>query len=73
MEDKEWLEVIKSCQRAGREHKRLLAIAEQEYEARYGQNPSDVDDDWWIDTVNYCTGETTLEQIDKAAKFCLDD
>ncbi len=67
MTDKQWQRVIDKCQEAGQEHLRLLRIAEAEYEKRYGHNPSEVDDDWWIDTVHYCKGNTDIELIKMAA------
>ena len=71
MTDKQWQSAINKCRKAGDEHKRLLTIAENEYIRRYGHNPSEVDDDWWIDTLHVCTGDTDLEKIkDSAESHC---
>lgn len=69
MTDKKWQSLIKKCQKAGNEHLRLLKIAEDEYVKRYGHNPSEVDDDWWIDTLHYGRGSTDLNLIKKAAEM----
>lgn len=52
MTDKEWQTVIDACYKAGKEHLRLLKIAEKEYIRRYKHNPSEVDDDYWIDSLH---------------------
>ena len=71
MTDKQWQSVINKCRKAGDEHKRLLIIAENEYIRRYGHNPSEVDDDWWIDTLHQCCGDTDLQKIkDNAELHC---
>lgn len=69
MTDKQWQSVINRCRKAGDEHLRLLKIAEDEYINRYGHNPSEVDDDWWIDTLHYCKGDTDLEKIKQSAEL----
>jgi hypothetical protein len=68
MTDKKWQKVINDCRKAGDLHKNLLKLAEVEYVNRYGHTPSEVDDDWWIDTLHYCTGDTFLEDIIKSAQ-----
>lgn len=69
MTDKEWEHIIERCRKAGDEHKRLLKISEDEYQKRYGQSPSDVDDDWWIDSLHICTGDTDLQKIKNSAEL----
>ena len=69
MTDKKWHKIIIKCKAACDEHKRLLEIAEEEYFKRYGHAPSDVDDDWWIDTLHYGRGSTDLDLIKKAAEM----
>ena len=69
MTDKQWQSVIKKCRKAGDEHLRLLKIAEDEYIKRYGHNPSEVDDDWWIDTLHYCKRDISLDKIKSAAEL----
>ena len=69
MKNKEWHDIIIKCKKANDEHKRLLKIAEKEYERRYGKNPSEVDDDWWIDVMHYGNGSTDLDKIIDSAKW----
>ena len=46
------------------EHKRILELCEAEYEARFGNNPSEVDDDYWIDSLHYGQGKKiTIQDI----------
>ena len=72
MTDKKWHEIIIKCKAACDEHLRLLKIAEEEYYKRYGNSPSDVNDDWWIDTLHYGRGSTDLDLIKKAAEMRID-
>jgi hypothetical protein len=54
----------------------LLKQAEEEYERRFGSNPSDWDDDFWIDSLHGACGdaaaELTVEQVTESAKLCRD-
>lgn len=36
-----------------KKQRKLMERAEEEYERRFGSNPSEVDDDYWIDTFQY--------------------
>jgi hypothetical protein len=49
----------------------LQRISEAEYERRYGENPSDVDDDMWIDSTSGACGDVdeniTWKQVDDGA------
>lgn len=69
MTDKQWQKIIMQCQEAGKLHLDLLKIAEDEYEKRYGVSPSEVDDDWWIDSLHYCKGSTDLKLIQESAEL----
>ena len=69
MTDKNWQKVIDECYSCLQKSKELLKVAEQEYERRYGNNPSDVDDDWWIDTLHYGNGGTDLKKIKQSAEM----
>lgn len=70
MDNRKLQELMDQCYQAGLKHKRLLEQLEAEYEARFGSNPSDVDDDNFIDTFHYCTGERmTVKQMTKGAKL----
>jgi len=69
MTDKQWQKVINKCRKAGEEHLAYLHTAENEYIKRYGHNPSEVNDDWWIDTLHYCKGDTDLQKIKDSAEL----
>ncbi len=69
MTDKKWHEIIIKCKAACDEHLRLLKIAEEEYFKRYGNAPSELNDDWWIDTLHYGIGSTDLDLIKKSAEI----
>jgi len=73
MTDKQWQAIINECRKAGDEHLRLLHIAEKEYNRRYGHDPSQVDDDWWIDALHYCNGCTDLKNIKNSAELHKDN
>ncbi len=51
MTDEKWKDLIERSAKAHIEANRLRGLAEKEYERRYGKNPSEIDDDWWIDTI----------------------
>lgn len=70
MTDKKWLKVIEECSDVYAKYLALLEIAEEEYIRRYGNNPSDVDDDWWIDCMHYGVGAIDLDKIKQSASRC---
>lgn len=51
--DKQWLDDMNRCIKALNEYCKYKDIIEEEYERRFGHNPSDVDDDSWIDVFHY--------------------
>lgn len=53
MEDVEFKRLIVKARSLARKHAKAIEDAEEEYVRRYGINPSDIDDDGWIDTVHY--------------------
>lgn len=66
MTDKQFTELLGRVARAYNRYKPLLDLAELEYERRYGSNPSDVDDDFWIDSLHGACGpcsEITAEEV----------
>lgn len=69
MTDKQWQLVINKCVKAGNKHLTLLKIAEDEYIRRYGHNPSEVDDDFWIDALHQCKGSTDINKIKESAEL----
>jgi hypothetical protein len=52
MTDKQFVAKIRLAMIAAIKHKNLVKELEEEYENRFGRNPSDADDDYWIDTVH---------------------
>lgn len=72
MTDKQFTALMRKTQDAGLKHKKLFSKLEEEYFKRYGQYPSDVDDDFFIDAFDYCQGELpTLEQVHDSATLFL--
>lgn len=71
MTDKKWLESINSAAQAYQIFVTLRSQAEKEYESRYGVNPSDVDDDFWIDTVQGA-GCKDIKELKENAKSCVE-
>lgn len=72
MTDKAFERLIRKTADACTKHMSLLRDAEREYERRYGNNPSDVDDDYWIDSLHGCAGDAvcmTVAQVDEHAKI----
>ncbi len=71
MTDKQWQSAMVKCIAAFRKYDALLKEIESEYERRYHQHPSDVDDDYWLDTFQNCIGGDfpDLEMIKEQAKF----
>ena len=50
---------------ANEKYKNLLREAEEEFENRYGDNPSEIDFDSWIDVYHQGTGFLSAEKIDE--------
>ena len=73
MTNKQWQSLINRCIKAGEEHLRLLKKAEDEYIRRYGHNPSEVDDDWWIDALHQCKGNSDIDMIIESAELHKDN
>ena len=68
MTDRKWESIIKKSQKKLLEAFELRKIAETEYVRRYGQHPSEWDDDWWIDTVHYGRGDVDIQKIKEEAQ-----
>ncbi len=49
MTNTEYRKLLMRLTKANRKYKTLLAEAEEEYKRRFGDFPSEVDDDAWID------------------------
>lgn len=68
MTNQEWQSKINRCRSAYARYKILLGECEREYEDRFGVNPSDVDDDFWIDTMHLGIGSSNVDKIIESAK-----
>lgn len=75
MTDRQFTNLLRKTARAYNRYKPLLEAAEKEYKRRYGNNPSDVDDDFWIDSLHGAGGAAdesiTAAVVDENAKSCL--
>jgi len=70
MTDKELQKLMDDTYKACIHHKKLLDELEEEYEKRYGYDPSSVDDDYFIDTFHYGSGgRITVKQMAKNARL----
>ena len=63
MTDAEWKRLIERAGKARRNAEELRKQAEAEYVRRFGENPSDLDDDWWIDTMESFGDAVNITQI----------
>lgn len=63
MTDIEFQKLLNNLAASNAKYKRLLTEAESECERRYGTNPSDVDNDTWIDNFHVGIGRMTVEQV----------
>lgn len=59
MTDSAFQKLLDRTANAHRKYTALLELAEQEYERRFGDNPSNRDDDFWIDTLHGAGGPAT--------------
>jgi len=70
MTDEKFLATIKDCIKAFGVYKGILEIAEKEYERRYKDHPSDVDNDYWIDAMHYGQGDIpSIAELMKSVKI----
>lgn len=69
MSNQEFENLINQTVIACNKHKDLLEKAEKEYVRRFGNHPSDIDDDYWIDLLNYGNGSVNLAKIIENAKL----
>ena len=73
MNDKQFQDLLNKVADALTEYSTLLDQAEVEYERRFGFNPSDRDDDHWIDSFHGSGGigsYRTVAQVAASAKLC---
>ena len=63
MTDKQFGKLLTKLNKAHGAYCELLFKAEEEYKRRFGNYPSDVDDDWWIDSFCQSPAGSTLEDV----------
>lgn len=74
LERREFFKLLDKLKKAKNKYFELLEEAEQAYEYRYGENPSTINDDYWIDTFHipaYVNTNTTNTEIEKAAIYSI--
>ena len=67
MKDIDFQKLITRAVIAAQSHQELVKKAEVEYERRFGHNPSDADDDFWIDSIHCGQGAPTVAEVTKNA------
>ena len=72
MTDRQWYAMIKRMHALFAEYQEQLELCEAEYARRFGNHPSDVDDDQWIDSFHVVGGGKCppLEHIIDSAEAC---
>lgn len=68
MTDKQFQNLLDDLALANLDYKNKLNKAEEEYKRRFGNYPSETDDDTWIDTFHVGCGRMTVAQVTKYAK-----
>ena len=68
MTDKKWQELLNKVTSLHSDYLVFLTKAENEYERRFGHHPSDVDDDFWIDSFHQSPAGARVEDVIKAAQ-----
>lgn len=71
MTDKEFERAMKRCGILHTKYLNALGAIEGEYESRYGVHPSDVSNDFWIDTF-HCppgAGDVTVSEVEDSVKI----
>jgi hypothetical protein len=63
MTDNKFEILLYKLNRAHRKYCKLLSLAEDEYKRRFGNFPSEVDDDWWIDSFCQSPAGSTLKDV----------
>jgi hypothetical protein len=69
MTDKKFQKVLDDLAKANENYKKLLTIAEDEIKNRFGYDPSEVDNDSWIDVYHVGTGRMTVKQVETTMKL----
>ena len=63
MNDRQFQDSLNDLYRARSEYDAALEVAEAEYIRRFGEKPSDIDDDHWIDCFICGCLKTTVAEV----------
>lgn len=71
MTNKQFEAAMRKCGRAHAAYLHALSIIEAEYEGRYGIHPSEVSNDFWIDTFHSPpgNGDASVEQVEESVRL----
>ena len=69
MTNKNYNKLLLKLASANNNYKQLLNQAEEEFKKRYGNYPSDIDFDSWIDNYHVGNGYMSAEEIDEEMKL----
>jgi len=69
MTDKQFQTVLDKLSVAHRNYLAYLEAAENEIIRRYGVNPSEIDNDQWIDSYHQGCGHMTVKDVDESMKL----
>ena len=69
MTDPKFNDAMRKVERAMDKYQKALKVAEDEFIRRYGNHPSDIDCDSWIDTYHVAGGFWSAEDIEKEMRY----
>lgn len=68
MTNPKFQKLLNDLSKATETYRKLLKDAEDELENRFGKSPSDIDNDYWIDTFHVGMGKMTVKEAEKSMK-----
>ena len=68
MNDKRFQDLLDRTYRAEQRYSKLLREAEEEYRRRYGHDPSESDNDIWIDSLHGMGSPLSVEVVEWSAR-----
>lgn len=71
MTDSQYKLALDTCLRRKIKYKQALERIEKEYERRFGFTPSDLDDDYFLDTFHYQSEDYDFEDLIGSAESAL--
>ena len=71
MTDKQFKKKLDVLQRHFNRYYELLLVCEAEYEKRFGYNPSELEDDFWIDQFHVIGGGNEAPSIETITEHAL--